>query len=140
MTVPCLAPLAEILDQRLEPATHLFRSSDGGPWTEGGRNAPFRKLRAKRAEAGKVKPGLTAHGLRHSVATDLRELGRTDREIADMLASASPTRRRPTIGRPTGRARTRGCCRTCTGPAVPAKWKNKWKNPPKRANRIELSV
>ena len=36
-------------------------------------------------EGGKVKPGLTPHGLRDSVATDLRELGKTAREIADIL-------------------------------------------------------
>ncbi|GJE44180.1 tyrosine-type recombinase/integrase [Methylobacterium soli] len=95
VTVPCPAPLAEILDQRLPHATHLFRSTDGGPWTDGGWNASFRKLRAKLEEAGTVKPGLTAHGLRHSVATDLRELGKTDREIADVLGQrttyATPT-------------------------------------------------
>jgi integrase len=83
--VPCPAPLAAILDQRLPSRTHLFVTSEGTPWTDGGWNASWRKLRTRLEEAGQVRPGLTAHGLRHSVATDLRELGKTDREIADIL-------------------------------------------------------
>ncbi|TXM69598.1 tyrosine-type recombinase/integrase [Methylobacterium sp. WL120] len=94
VTVPCPEPLAEILDQRLPHPKFMFVSTDG-PWTEGGWNASFRKLRARLELAGKVKPGLTAHGLRHSVATDLREIGKTDREIADILGQrttyATPT-------------------------------------------------
>ncbi len=34
---------------------------------------------------GRVGEGLTFHGLRHSVATDLREAGFDSRTIADML-------------------------------------------------------
>ena len=93
--VPCPVPLAAILEQRLPSRTHLFVTSEGTPWTDGGWNASWRKLRARLEEAGEVRPGLTAHGLRHSVATDLRELGKTDREIADILGQrttyATPT-------------------------------------------------
>lgn len=85
VTVPCPRPLAEILDKRLPHPTYLFASTDGGAWTEGGFHASFRKLRDKLILEGKVKPGITPHGLRHSVATDLRELGATEREIADIL-------------------------------------------------------
>jgi integrase len=95
VTVPCPAALAEILDTRLPHKTHLFCSTDGGPWTEGGFHASFRKLRARLEKEGKVQPGITPHGLRHSVATDLRELGETDRAIADILGQrttyATPT-------------------------------------------------
>lgn len=85
VTVPCPAPLAEILDQRLPHQTHLFCSSSGVPWTEGGFHASLRKLLSKLKDAGRIQEGLTPHGLRHSVATDLRELGKTEREIADIL-------------------------------------------------------
>ncbi|MGH1571899.1 tyrosine-type recombinase/integrase [Methylobacterium sp. P31] len=85
VTVPCPEPLAKILDERIPGGRHLFVTSQGTPWTDGGWNASFRKLRERLEVAGKVGPGLTAHGLRHSVATDLRELGKTDREIADVL-------------------------------------------------------
>ncbi len=83
--VPCPAPLAVIREQRLPSRTHLFVTSEGTPWTDGGWNASWRKLRTKGEAAGKVRPGLTAHGLRHSVATDLRKLGKTDQEIVDIL-------------------------------------------------------
>ncbi len=43
-------------------------------------------MRLRLEKEGKVKPGLTPHGLRDSVATDLRELGKTAREIADIRA------------------------------------------------------
>lgn len=84
VTLPVPKALAEILDKRLPHPKFMFVSTDGA-WTEGGWNASFRKLREKLEKAGKTKPGLTAHGLRHSVATDLRELGFTDRQIADVL-------------------------------------------------------
>jgi integrase len=85
VTVPCPKALAEILDQRIPHPEFLFASTDGGAWTEGGFHASFRKLRDRLIREGKVKPGITPHGLRHSVATDLRELGATDRAIADIL-------------------------------------------------------
>ncbi|OAS22221.1 tyrosine-type recombinase/integrase [Methylobacterium platani] len=85
VTVPCPEPLARILEAQPEHATHLFCSSDGSPWSEGGFHASWRRVRLRLEKEGKVKPGLTPHGLRHSVATDLRELGKTEREIADIL-------------------------------------------------------
>jgi integrase len=85
VTVPCPKALAEILDQRIKHPEFLFCSTDGGAWTEGGFHASFRKLRDRLIKEGKVKPGITPHGLRHSVATDLRELGATERAIADIL-------------------------------------------------------
>lgn len=85
VTVPCPEPLARSLDAQPAHGTHLFSSSDGSPWSEGGFHASWRRVRVKLEEKGAIKPGLTPHGLRHSVATDLRELGKTDREIADIL-------------------------------------------------------
>lgn len=55
------------------------------PWTEAGFRSSFAKD-IKRLEAqGLVGSGLTFHGLRHSVATDLREIGFDNRTITDML-------------------------------------------------------
>ena len=45
----------------------------------------LKELEAK----GVVAPGLTFHGLRHSVANDLAELGFDNRTIADMLGQKS---------------------------------------------------
>ena len=85
VTLPVPPPLAAILSQRIPHKKFMFVTSEGTPWTEGGWNASFRKLRERVVKAGQAKPGLTAHGLRHSVATDLREMGFTDRQIADVL-------------------------------------------------------
>lgn len=52
---------------------------------EGAFHASLRKLLTKLKVEGKIQDGLTPHDLRHSVATDLRELGKTEHEIADIL-------------------------------------------------------
>ncbi|TNC07349.1 hypothetical protein FF100_32660 [Methylobacterium terricola] len=85
VTAPCPEPLARILDAQPDHATHLFSSSDGSPWSEGGFHASWLRVRLRLETEGKVKPGLTPHGVRHSMATDLRELGKTEREIADIF-------------------------------------------------------
>ena len=86
VAVPCPEPPARILDAQPDHAAHLFSGSDGSPWSEGGFHASWRRVRLRLEKEGKVKPGLTPHGLRDSVATDLRELGKTAREIADIRA------------------------------------------------------
>ena len=40
-------------------------------------------------KAGKIEPGLTLKGLRHTVATILAESGSDERTIADMLVQAT---------------------------------------------------
>jgi integrase len=66
-------------------AVTLLVNSRGGSWTENGfRSSVFKFLRQLEAE-GKVDPGLTIHGLRHTCGTLLRELGFDKDTIADML-------------------------------------------------------
>jgi integrase len=85
VTAPCPAPLAEILDQTAMGGDWMFMSGKGGQWTEGGFHASLRRLLSRLEDEGSVGSGLTPHGLRHSVATDLRELGYDERAIADIL-------------------------------------------------------
>jgi len=66
-------------------ATNLFVSSRGTKWTGNGFRASWRKLRIDLFEAGKIGAGLRLHGLRHTCATRLAEMGFDDRTIADML-------------------------------------------------------
>jgi integrase len=47
--------------------------------------ASFFKLIRDLEEKGAIESGLTFHGLRHTVATELRQLGYDNRTIADML-------------------------------------------------------
>ncbi len=83
---PAPASLREILDEApAHDALTLAVNSRGRPWTESGFRASWRTLRLRLEEAGLVAPGLTFHGLRHTVATILREEGFDDRTIADAL-------------------------------------------------------
>lgn len=81
-----ISHLKEILDNAPEHvAITLCANSDGRPWTTSGFRASWRKHRIKLEEAGAVEPGLTLYGLRHTVATILREAGMSPRQIADAL-------------------------------------------------------
>ncbi len=83
---PVPQALKSILDDacRVDAAT-LATTSRGHPWTESGFRASWRKLRIGLEAESKIGPGLTIHGLRHTVATILREEGFDDRTIADVL-------------------------------------------------------
>lgn len=78
--------LRSILNEAIsDDADTLATTSRGQEWTESGFRASWRKLRIGLEAEGKVEPGLTIHGLRHTVATILREEGFDDRTIADVL-------------------------------------------------------
>ena len=66
-------------------AVTLCANSYGRPWTESGFRASWASVRKKLEKAGRVGPGLTLYGLRHTVAVILRECGFDERTIADAL-------------------------------------------------------
>jgi integrase len=66
-------------------AITLCANSDGKPWTLSGFRASWRPIRIKLEREGKIGPGLTLYGLRHTVAVILREIGMDERTIADAL-------------------------------------------------------
>jgi integrase len=66
-------------------AVTLLVNSHGVSWTENGFRSSVFKFLGKLEGEGKVKPGLTIHGLRHTCGTLLRELGFDKDTIADML-------------------------------------------------------
>ncbi|AHD07939.1 tyrosine-type recombinase/integrase [Phaeobacter gallaeciensis] len=87
-------PISGILEGELEKAPvnnaeTLLASSKGTPWTYDGFASAWQRLRKKLEKAGKVAPGLTPKGLRHTMATWLREAGQDEREISDLLAQDS---------------------------------------------------
>ena len=75
----------EILRAPAHDAITLCANSHGKPWTEDGLRGSFGKLRDKLLRAGGVGPGLTIHGLRHTMASELAENDITDSEIACWL-------------------------------------------------------
>ncbi|WP_417254123.1 tyrosine-type recombinase/integrase [Celeribacter sp.] len=87
-------PVSNILEAELAKApAHnaptLLASSKGTPWTYDGFASAWQRLRTKLEKDGKVAPGLTPKGLRHTMATWLREAGQDEREISDLLAQDS---------------------------------------------------
>lgn len=83
---PCPEGLREAL--AIAPkhdAMTLVANSRGQPWTEGGFRASWRGLRLRLEAEGRIGPGLTMYGLRHTVAVILREAGFDERTIADAL-------------------------------------------------------
>lgn len=90
VSTPVARPLKEALDCRPFPTSEsLCLNSRGQPWTlDGYQTSFFKEIRRLETE-GIVGKGLTLHGLRHTVATELRELGFDPRTIADMLGQKS---------------------------------------------------
>jgi integrase len=83
---PAPGPLVEILNAAPEHnALTLCANSNGLPWTQSGFRASWRKVRVGLEKDGRVGPGLTLYGLRHTVAVILREIGHDERTIADAL-------------------------------------------------------
>jgi integrase len=58
-------------------------------WTLSGFDSSWRTFKKRLEAEGLVERGLTVHGLRHSLATRLREAGADDRTIADVLGQKS---------------------------------------------------
>lgn len=92
--VPVTIPVHPILQRAIasRPRTDALQiavNSHGAPWTETGFNASFRTFRIGLEKEGLIGPGLTPHGLRHTLATRLREAGADNRTIADILGQKS---------------------------------------------------
>ncbi len=93
--VGAAVPVGETLRGELErmpkhDAITVLASSKGTPWMYDGFQSSFQRLKRKLETKGAIKPGLTPKGLRHTMATWLREAGRSERDISDLLAQKSP--------------------------------------------------
>jgi integrase len=103
--LPVIAPLqAEVAAAPKHDAITLCANSYGRPWTVSGFRASWQKVRKKLEIAGKIQPGLTLKGLRHTVATILSEMGFGPEIIREMLgqktdAMARLYSRRADVGR-----------------------------------------
>jgi len=84
--LPLVAPVYTALESAPKhDALTLCANSYGKPWSVSGFRASWRPIRMKLEEEGKVQPGLTLKGLRHTVATVLREMGKDYATIAEAL-------------------------------------------------------
>lgn len=79
--------LRTVVQGILERGKRLVRTQGGAPYSRSGLQTMLYRL-AKDLEAeGKVAPGLNFHGLRHSVGTELANLGMSEDAIAAMLGT-----------------------------------------------------
>lgn len=87
MKLPVVGELKKILDSapKGKKVTMLCVTSRGEAWTEMGFTASMRKFFLDCESRGLAEPGLTMHGLRHSVAAELKSQGYTLDQIKDYL-------------------------------------------------------
>lgn len=70
--------------------TAILANSRGMPWTYNGFSTVWACFKKTLEAEGLVEIGLTLKGLRHTVATTLRETGRDERSIPDLLGQKTP--------------------------------------------------
>ena len=86
--LPVHSELRRILDETPRVATTIVTSEHGKPY-RGGLAKAFETLRDRLLAEGKIGPGVTYHGLRHTVGATLADLGTDPRTIAAMLGDKS---------------------------------------------------
>jgi len=72
-------------------ATTLLASGRGTPWTEEGVKSAWERLRNDLEERGLLAPGATFHGLRHTGASLLADLGFEESEVGAFLGHGPKT-------------------------------------------------
>lgn len=89
---PTSGMLKQLLDQRVSkvvPALQLCLNSRKQPWSESGFRASFfKRVRALHQE-GKVRHGLTFHGLRHTIGAIARESGNSEFDVSTAIGDRS---------------------------------------------------
>lgn len=71
-------------------ALTVVANQHGEPYTDAGLSASFRRVVAALERSGEVQPGLTLHGLGHTVGKWLAEGGATTKQIQAFLGHDSP--------------------------------------------------
>lgn len=94
---PCMAPVTgvfkEVLDQAKAKRGRTLQiavTSTGSAWSQSGFRASFFKLVRKLVKEGKLQPGCTFHGLRHTIASAARNAGESESRVAAAIGDRSP--------------------------------------------------
>jgi integrase len=92
----CMAPVTgafkKILDAAREnrrTTVQIATTSTGTAWTQSGFRASFFKLVRSLVAAGHMQPGCTFHGLRHTIASQARNDGASDAQVAASIGDRS---------------------------------------------------
>ena len=92
VAIPIGPTLQAALDaEPAHDAVTILATSTGKPWTYNGFSTVWHRFKRKLNAEGMVQTGLTLKGLRHTVATTLREAGLEERQIADLLGQKTPS-------------------------------------------------
>jgi integrase len=92
VAIPISPTLQAALDLFPEhEAETVLASSRGEAWTYNGFSTVWHRFKTKLEKEGLIASGLTLKGLRHTVATTLREAGLDERRIADLLGQKTPS-------------------------------------------------
>ena len=92
VAIPIGPTLKKALDAApAHDAVTILATSAGKPWTYNGFSTVWHRFKKKLEAEEAVQPGLTLKGLRHTVATTLREAGLEERQIADLLGQKTPS-------------------------------------------------
>lgn len=83
--LPAHRELRAILDPLPKKSTVIMVNQADAPYTVSGFRGMFFKRIKRLEKAGSVRPGLTFHGLRHTMGTMLADAGASDREIQAVL-------------------------------------------------------
>lgn len=88
--LPLMEPLsAALAETEKHNAITLCANSRGQPWTYNGFSTNWHREKTKLEKEGSIQPGLTLKGLRHTVATILREMGKDYGTIQLVLGHAT---------------------------------------------------
>lgn len=92
LQAPVSGMLKQLLDERVSksvPALQLCLNSRKQPWSESGFRASFFKRVRSLHEDGKVRHGLTFHGLRHTIGAIARESGNSEFDVSTAIGDRS---------------------------------------------------
>lgn len=92
-TAPVTGLLKEILDKakaQRGAALQIAVTSTGSVWSQSGFRASFFKLVRHLTSEGKLQPGCTFHGLRHTIAAGARDAGESESRVAAAIGDRSP--------------------------------------------------
>lgn len=90
ITGPLQIVLLEARGRRSNATDQIAVNSYGDAWTQNGYRASFFKLVRRLTEEGKLKPGCTFHGLRHTIGAHASNEGSSDRQVAAAIGDRSP--------------------------------------------------
>jgi len=92
VAIPVSPTLQEALDRITDhEAETVLSNSRGEAWTYNGFSTVWHRFKSTLEKEGFIEKGLTLKGLRHTVATTLREAGLDERRIADLLGQKTPS-------------------------------------------------